>query len=170
MRAVSLPVRITVWVLAIVGLFGVVPRLMASDEPPPPQVIEIDRTVDGLNADEWRQEAERWHSAAARYLNRSRQLKRAIRFDPEVKAAINLACTVYGNCSTLWRKAGCETGGTFSRWAKNRHSTAKGLFEFLDTTWTSTPFGTFSVYDPYANALAAGWMHEHERGGEWVCQ
>jgi hypothetical protein len=166
---VKLPIRIVVWAVALVGLFVLVPRLMAGDEPPP-AVQMIDRTVDGLNVDDWKLEAERWHSAAARYLNRSRQLKRAIRFDPEVKTAIDLACVVYGNCSTLWRKAGCETGGTFSRWSKNRHSTASGLFQFLDSTWTSTPYGGFSVYDPYANALAAGWMHVHNRGGEWVCR
>jgi hypothetical protein len=171
MRPLSLSVRITVWTLAIVGLFVLVPRLMAGDDPPlSVQIVAVDRTVDGLNVDGWRQEADRWHKAATRYLNRSRQLKRALRFDPEVRTAIRLACVVYGNCSSLWRKASCETGGTFSRWSKNRHSSAAGLFQFLDTTWTSTPFGGFSVFDPYANALAAGWMHAHGRGGEWSCQ
>jgi hypothetical protein len=38
------------------------------------------------------------------------------------------------------------------------------------STWRSTPYGVFSVWSPYANALAAGWMHLNGRGGEWSCQ
>lgn len=89
--------------------------------------------------------------------------------EPQVVEAINLACATYGYCSTLWRKARCETGGTFDPNAKNRRSSASGLFQFLSSTWASTPFGRFSVFSPYANALAAGWMHEQGRGGEWTC-
>lgn len=134
-----------------------------ADDPPPPQIVEVPETVQGLTAGDW-------HRVAVRYLNSRRQLRHALRFDPEVSTAINLACTIYGNCQTLWRKAGCETGHTFSRYSKNRHSTAAGLFQFLDSTWASTPFRRFSVYDPYANALAAGWMHHVGRGGEWSCR
>jgi hypothetical protein len=88
---------------------------------------------------------------------------------PQVAEAINLSCAVYGYCSTLWRKAECETGGSFSPTSYNP-SGASGLFQFLPSTWASTPFARFSIWSPYANALAAGWMHENGRGGEWVCQ
>jgi hypothetical protein len=140
----------------------------ADDPPQTVQVIEIDATVDGLTALEWYQEAGRWHKAAKRWRNRERSLTTAIRFDPETSTAIGLACTIYGHCSTLWSKARCES--KLYRYAKNRHSKAAGLFQFLSSTWSSTPFHGFSVFDPYANALAAGWMHTHGRGGEWVCQ
>jgi len=117
----------------------------------------------------------RGHTAAewaARFRHRTRQLQAAwheLRHKPTVVEAINLTCAVYGYCATLWRKADCETGGTFSPWAHNA-SGASGLFQFLPSTWRSTPFGRFSVWSPYANALAAGWMHARGRGGEWACQ
>jgi hypothetical protein len=95
---------------------------------------------------------------------------RILRARGTVREAINLACTIYGNCSTLWRKARCETGGSFNPYSLNRSSYASGLFQFLGSTWRSTPFGGFSVWSPYANALAAGWMHTHGRSGEWVCR
>jgi hypothetical protein len=88
---------------------------------------------------------------------------------PQVAEAINLSCAVYGYCSTLWRKASCETGGTFSATSHNP-SGASGLFQFLRSTWDSTPFARFSIWSPYANALAAGWMHYTGRGGEWTCR
>jgi hypothetical protein len=102
-------------------------------------------------------------------LVRFKVLRRHIVHRPETVEAINLACVVYGSCSTLWRKAACETGGTFSPVAYNP-SGASGLFQFLPSTWRSTPFGRFSIWSPYANALAAGWMHAQGRGSEWACR
>ena len=87
--------------------------------------------------------------------------------------AIAYASTAYGvSYTTLRRKAYCETGGTFSPYAKNRSSSASGLFQFLTSTWATTPYGRYSIFDPYANALAAAWMHSPAvgRGNEWVCQ
>jgi hypothetical protein len=88
----------------------------------------------------------------------------------QVVAAINLSCATYGHCAELWRKARCETGGTFDPRAINPGSGAAGLFQFLPSTWASTPYRMFSMMSPYASALAAGWMHEQGRGGEWACQ
>jgi len=87
----------------------------------------------------------------------------------DVVSAINLACATYGHCAELWRKANCETGGTFDPRAENP-SGAAGLFQFLPSTWKTTPYRMFSVYNPYAAALAAGWMHDQGRGGEWACR
>jgi hypothetical protein len=95
--------------------------------------------------------------------------RRVLLQNPHVVEAINLAAAVYGYGSTLWRKAGCETGGTFDPRSQNS-SGASGLFQFLGSTWRSTPFARFSVWSPYANALAAGWMHAEGRGGEWSCR
>jgi hypothetical protein len=84
---------------------------------------------------------------------------------------ITVAAKAYGqNPTTLLRKAECETGGTFSPYAYNRSSGASGLFQFLGGTWRSTPFGRFNMFDPFANALAASWMHSHGRSGEWACR
>lgn len=106
------------------------------------------------------------HLAYVRY-KRIRQLKRTLLHTSSVTEAINLACVVYGNCSTLWRKARCESG--LSPYAHNG-SEASGLFQFLPSTWGSTPYGRFSIWSAYANSLAAGWMHAHGRAGEWTCR
>lgn len=106
----------------------------------------------------------------ARYLQAHRrvvQLTRTLQHSPSTREAIDLACHVYGSCSTLWRRAQCESGGY--RYAKNP-SGASGLFQFLPSTWASTPFGSMSIWSPYAQAFAAGWMQAHGRGGEWVCR
>lgn len=54
--------------------------------------------------------------------------------------------------------------------AKNPHSTASGLFQFLTSTFYSTPYGKagMSIWDPCAQSLAAGWMHSVGRGREWA--
>jgi hypothetical protein len=95
------------------------------------------------------------------------RVSRALLHRTSVAEAINLACVSYGHCAELWRKARCES--RFDPRAANP-SGSKGLFQFLDSTWASTPYGRFSVWSPYANALAAGWMHAHGRGGEWSCR
>ena len=97
-----------------------------------------------------------------------RRLHRVLRQKPSVVEAINLAAAVYDvSSATLWRKARCESG--LWPYAHNP-SGASGLFQFLPSTFRSTPFGRFSIWSPYANALAAGWMHAHGRGGEWSCR
>lgn len=114
----------------------------------------------GAGPERWAQRARMWHRA---YLRERRTLLAA----PSTREAIGLACATYGNCSTLWRKARCESG--LYRYARNP-SGASGLFQFLPSTFASTPFGSLSIWSPYANAMAAGWMHVHGRGGEWVCR
>ncbi len=106
----------------------------------------------------------------ARYLGAHRrvlQLVRVLRQRPSTSEAINLACSIYGSCSTLWRVARCESG--YSPTAHNP-SGASGLFQFMPGTFAGTPFGRFSIWSPYANALAAGWMFARGRAGAWVCR
>ena len=45
-----------------------------------------------------------------------------------------------------------------------------GLFQFLRSTWASTPFADQDIFDPVANASAAAWMWEQGRRNEWACQ
>ncbi len=45
-----------------------------------------------------------------------------------------------------------------------------GLFQFIRSTWKSTPYGDQDIFDPKANANAAGWMWQQGRRSEWVCK
>lgn len=113
----------------------------------------------------------------------ARSLRRTLKHESSVREALDLACTIYGHCADLHRKAFCES--RLDPRAKNRTSSARGLLQFLTTgrirrygsdiyvdggTWATTPFWSFDVYSPYANALAAGWMHANGRAGEWECR
>jgi|SRR5262252_2755069 len=54
--------------------------------------------------------------------------------------------------------------------AVNRSSGASGLYQFLPSTWRTTPQGRagLSVFDPVAARNAARWMLEQGRAREWV--
>lgn len=112
---------------------------------------------------------------AMRYKARGRQIRnvrRVLFHDAGVGEAIELAGAAYGNTPALWRRAKCETGGTFDPRARNNPSadSPMGLFQFKPSTWRSTPFHSFSIWSPYASSLAAGWMVTVGRGGEWTCR
>lgn len=66
----------------------------------------------------------------------------------------------------LRRKAVCESG--LSPRAYNP-SGAMGLFQFMGSTWASTPYAAHSVWSAKWASLGAGWMHAVGRGGEWAC-
>lgn len=95
----------------------------------------------------------------------------------DVVEALRLAVVTYGHGDELWRKARCETAGTFDPRSRNPRAVstkhgpehASGLFQFLPSTWAQTPYRRLSIWSPYASAMAAGWMHAHGRGGEWSC-
>jgi hypothetical protein len=53
--------------------------------------------------------------------------------------------------------------------AYNRSSGASGLFQFLPSTWRSTPYANYSIFNAWASANAAAWMWSVGRRGEWVC-
>lgn len=114
-----------------------------------------------------------WRARAVHNRLQVNRLKRTLLYHPSTVEALKLASVVYRVPYTLlYWKASCEsTGGRgLKPKAKNRRSTAKGLGQFLDSTWASTPFAGFSVYSVFANALAMGWMHSQPvgRGGEWA--
>ena len=52
----------------------------------------------------------------------------------------------------------------------NSDSGASGLFQFLPSTWSGTPYASYSPFDPRINALAAAWLYSHYGPGRWVCQ
>lgn len=70
--------------------------------------------------------------------------------------------------AAMLRVARCESG--LDPYAKNPDGPYYGLFQFLPSTWRSTPYANESWYDPKANARAAGWMWREGRRNEWACQ
>jgi hypothetical protein len=135
---------------------------------PTSSTVTIHDLADGHTAEWWEHRAVsngRTMRARGRTVAR---LKRTLAGRTTIHEAIALASTVYRvPYSTLNRKAWCES--RFSPSARNP-SGAMGLFQFLGSTWRTTPFAGFSPYDPLAAALAAGWMHLVGRGGEWSCR
>jgi hypothetical protein len=70
--------------------------------------------------------------------------------------------------SVMERVARCES--SLNPCAVNRSGPYYGLFQYLKSTWNSTPYGDRSIWDPEAQALATGWMWEQGRKDEWACQ
>ena len=81
---------------------------------------------------------------------------------------ITAAANRYGQSpSAMLAVARCESN--LDPNAVNKSSGASGLFQFLPGTWKTTPYASYSIFDPWANANAAGWMWSVGRRGEWVC-
>ena len=81
---------------------------------------------------------------------------------------ISNAADRYGqNREDMLRVARCESG--LDPYAVNP-SGSYGLFQFIRSTWKSTPYGNEDIFDPVANANAAGWMWKEGRKSEWVCK
>jgi hypothetical protein len=123
---------------------------------------------DGAGPERWALRFRRERELTRRLLRRLHRERYVLLHRPDVVEAIDLAAATYGNGAVLWRKARCESG--LNPAARNLTSAAAGLFQFLGSTWASTPYAGFDPLSPYANALAAGWMHAHGRSGEWSCR
>ena len=52
----------------------------------------------------------------------------------------------------------------------NTDSGASGLFQFMPSTWSGTPWANQSPFDPVANAQAAAWLYNRYGPGRWTCQ
>lgn len=89
--------------------------------------------------------------------------------DEEIIQIIYASADEYGQPrADMLRVARCES--VLDPNAVNPYSNASGLFQFLPGTWATTPFADQDIFDPVANANAAGWMWENGRRNEWVCQ
>ncbi len=66
------------------------------------------------------------------------------------------------------RVARCES--SLNPCAYNKSGPYYGLFQFLKSTWKTTPYKDEDIYDPEAQALAAAWMWKQGRKKEWACQ
>jgi uncharacterized protein YraI len=86
----------------------------------------------------------------------------------EIVHVIYNAADKYGQSrDDMLRVAQCESN--LDPYAVNP-SGSYGLFQFIRTTWRSTPYGDQDIFDPEANAKAAAWMWSQGRKSEWVCQ
>jgi len=87
----------------------------------------------------------------------------------EIVDIIYAAADRYGQPrADMLRVARCES--VLDPSAVNPSSGASGLFQFMPGTWLTTPFADQDIFDPVANANAAGWMWSVGRRNEWVCQ
>jgi hypothetical protein len=68
----------------------------------------------------------------------------------------------------MLRVARCESGLNPS--AVGGGGAYHGLFQFVPSTFAGTPYGEYDIYDPWANANAAGWMWAEGKKSNWVCQ
>ena len=138
----------------------------------PPTGSEPDQhriTYQGKDAHWWAMRAQQARrDANARRLT-IRRLQRTLRYSPTIQEAVTLATIAYPAFteSRAWAIIRHESQGNPN--AKNRSSTASGLYQFLTSTWASTPYGRTSIWNPYAASLAAGWMHQQGRRCEWWC-
>lgn len=91
---------------------------------------------------------------------------------PSVYEAAVIAGHVYGvDAGDMLAVARCETGGTFDPYTYNRSSGATGAWQFLRSTWNTTPWRLWPRTDPYVQALATAAIVRHDGGWhQWVCQ
>lgn len=62
----------------------------------------------------------------------------------------------------------CESGG--NPYARNP-SGSSGLYQFLPSTWATTPYAARSIWSAKWQSLAAAWMVGRAgRSSEWVCR
>jgi len=87
----------------------------------------------------------------------------------QILGFIAKAANKYGQSQkAMERVARCESG--LDPCAVNRSGPYYGLFQFLKSTWKSTPYRDRSIWDPEAQALATAWMWKKGRKNEWACQ
>jgi Transglycosylase SLT domain len=89
--------------------------------------------------------------------------------EQEILGFISDAAKQYNQSeSAMVRVARCESA--LDPCAVNRSGPYYGLFQFLKSTWNTTPYGDRDIYDPEAQALATAWMWKQGRKNEWACQ
>ena len=89
--------------------------------------------------------------------------------EQEILDFIAEAAKKYGQSEgAMVRVARCES--VLDPCAVNRSGPYYGLFQFLKSTWQTTPYGDRDIFDPEAQSLAAAWMWKQGRRNEWACQ
>jgi hypothetical protein len=89
--------------------------------------------------------------------------------EQEILSFIAKAAKKYGQSERVMvRVARCESA--LDPCAVNRSGPYYGLFQFLKSTWKTTPYGDRDIFDPEAQSLATAWMWKQGRKNEWACQ
>ena len=89
--------------------------------------------------------------------------------EQEILNFIAKAAKKYGQSeNAMVRVARCES--VLDPCAVNRSGPYYGLFQYLKSTWKTTPYGDRDIFDPEAQSLATGWMWKQGRKNEWACQ
>ena len=89
--------------------------------------------------------------------------------EQEIHNFIAKAAKKYGQSeNAMVRVARCES--VLDPCAVNRSGPYYGLFQYLKSTWKTTPYGDRDIFDPEAQSLATGWMWKQGRKNEWACQ
>jgi transglycosylase-like protein with SLT domain len=89
---------------------------------------------------------------------------------PYIAKIITDAFSPLGQAAVVWamRVAYCES--RYHPNSVNSQSGATGLFQFMASTWSGTPWAKDSRFDPVANADAAAWLYSHYGPQRWTCQ
>ena len=89
---------------------------------------------------------------------------------PDIAKIITDAFSPLGQDAVVWamRIAYCES--RYHPNSVNSDSGATGLFQFMASTWSGTPWASQSRLDPVANAQAAAWLYSHYGPGRWSCK
>ena len=89
---------------------------------------------------------------------------------PQIAKDITDAFSPLGPAAVQWAMnvAWCES--RYHPNSVNSDSGASGLFQFLPSTWSGTPYAKLSPFDPRANSFAAAWLYSHYGPGRWQCQ
>ncbi len=89
--------------------------------------------------------------------------------EKEILGFIKKAAEKYGqSASAMERVARCES--VLDPCAVNKEGPWYGLFQYLKSTWRSTPYGNESIWDPEAQSMATAWMWKQGRKNEWACK
>ena len=89
--------------------------------------------------------------------------------EQEILNFISKAAKKYGQSeNAMVRVARCES--VLDPCAVNPSGPYYGLFQFLKSTWKTTPYGDRDIFDPEAQSLATAWMWKEGRKNEWACQ
>ena len=89
--------------------------------------------------------------------------------EQEILNFISKAAKQYGQSeNAMVRVARCES--VLDPCAVNPSGPYYGLFQFLKSTWKTTPYGDRDIFDPEAQSLATAWMWKEGRKNEWACQ
>lgn len=98
-----------------------------------------------------------------------REVRAMHRCDQTHPGACILRAALHRHQDPAYMRAVAYCESRLSPAAVNSASGASGLFQFLAGTWATTPYGSRSRFSAKWSSLAAAWMWQQGRRGEWSC-